>query len=98
MMRIGTAQPVSQRIDWRLEKPDEVLARVDSVLGALTELIDRAGKSGCDILTLPEDTLNTLHWEAAHLESLGEVLPAAVERMLVRLGEAAAAHQMYLVC
>jgi predicted amidohydrolase len=98
MMRIGTAQPASQRIDWRLETPAEVLTRVDDGLSALVEIVDRAGKAGCDVLALPEDTLCLLHWEAAHPNAVGEVLPTAVERMLARLGEAAAAHRMYLVC
>jgi predicted amidohydrolase len=98
MMRIGTAQPESRRIDWRLETPAEVLARVDQILEALTGIVHRAGSAGCDVLALPEDTLNTLHWEAAHPGMLGQVLPVAVERMLARLGEATAAHRMYLVC
>src|SRR5262249_19888455 len=55
------------------------------------------GVEGCDALALPEDTLGLLKWETAHPEQLTEVLPAAVARMLDRLGRAAAQHRMYLV-
>ena len=96
-MRIGTAQPRSRLIDWRL-KPAEALAQVDTSLGELEQIVHRAGDAGCDVLALPEDTLGLGHWEAANKAALRDVLPAAVERMLSRLGRAAAAHHMYLVC
>jgi predicted amidohydrolase len=97
MMRVGAAQPRSRVIDYRLGSPSEVLACVDESLGELEELVRRAGAAQCDVLALPEDTLGLLHWEAANKGKLTEVLPAAVERMLDRLGRAAAAHRMYLV-
>jgi predicted amidohydrolase len=97
MMRIGTAQPRSRLIDWQL-KPAEALGRVDASLQELEAIVHRAGEAGCDVLALPEDTLGLGHWEAGNNPALGEVLPEAVRRMLARLGVAAAAHRMYLVC
>ncbi len=97
MVRIGTAQPRSRIIDWRLE-PSQALAAVDKSLGELVQLVHRAGTAGCDILALPEDTLGLLQWELGNKANMKEVLPATVEQMLKRLGEAAAAHRMYLIC
>jgi predicted amidohydrolase len=97
-MRIGTAQPKSRGIDWRLQDPAAVLARVDQSLGELEQMVHRAGAAGCDVLALPEDTLGLLHWESANPSLIPQVLPTAVERMLDRLGRAAAAHRMYLIC
>jgi predicted amidohydrolase len=97
-IRIGAAQPRRRLIDHRLKSPAEVLARVDGSLKELEELVDRAGQAGCDVLALPEDTLGLGHWEAGNPSLLKEVLPIAVKRMLARLGRAAAAHRMYLVC
>jgi len=97
-VRVGTAQPRPRLIDYRIRKPADVLARVDSSLGELEKLIHKAGATGCDVLTLPEDTLGLGHWEAGNPKSLRQVLPAAVDRMLKRLGRAAASHNIYLVC
>lgn len=97
MVRIGTAQPRSRIIDWRLE-PSQALAEVDKSLGELVQMVNRAGSAGCDVLALPEDTLGLLHWELGNKSKMKEVLPEAVERMLKRMGEAAAAHRMYLIC
>ena len=88
-MRIGTAQPRSRLIDYRL-KPAEALAQVDRSLGELEGIVRRAGESGCDVLALPEDTLGLGHWEAGNKGALAQVLPEAVRRMLDRLGRAAA--------
>jgi predicted amidohydrolase len=98
MMRIGTAQPRSRLIDWRIRNCSEVLARVEQSLDELAQIVHQAGAAGCDVLALPEDTLGLGHWGAANRAALTEVLPAAVPRMLKRLGEAAAGHRMYLVC
>src|SRR5205823_4054833 len=57
----------------------------------------KAGKAKCDALAYPEDTLGLLHWEGVNQEAAKEVLPKAVQRMLDRLGRAAATHRMYLV-
>jgi predicted amidohydrolase len=97
MMRIGTTQPRSRLIDYRLDGA-EALFRVDRSLAELEQIVQRAGQEGCDALALPEDTLGLGHWEAAHAATLKELLPAAVALMLERLGRAAAAHRMYLVC
>jgi len=96
-MRLAAAQPRNRTIDWKIENSAGVLRRVEASLGELEEIVHRAGAAGCDALALPEDTLGLLKWEAAHPERLKEVLPAAVERMLQRLGSAAARHRMYLV-
>lgn len=98
MIRVAALQPRSRLIDWRLDSVQDVLARVDQSLEELAGLVDRAGAAGCDVVALPEDTLGTGHWEAAHPETREEVLLAAVPRMLDRLGRAAAAHRIYLVC
>ena len=58
----------------------------------------QAGEAGCDALALPEDTLGLLKWESGNPEERKKVLPEAVQRMLDRLGKAAAKHRMYLVC
>src|SRR5437667_428326 len=98
VMRIGATQPRSRLINYRLVEPAEVLAHVDRSLGDLEQIVHRAGEAKCDALAFPEDTLGLGTWEAAHKAALNEVLPGAVERMLDRLGRAAAAHRMYLVC
>jgi predicted amidohydrolase len=97
LVRICTAQPATQNINWRL-KPQEALAEVNTTLGRLENLVRRAGGAGCDVLALPEDTLGTLHWEVGNKILIQQVLPEAVSRMLGRLGKAAASHRMYLVC
>jgi predicted amidohydrolase len=61
-------------------------------------MVHRAGAAGCDAFALPEDTLGLVHWEMGNKNALREVLPAAVARMLERLGRAAASHRMYLIC
>ena len=95
-MRVAAAQPRNRTIDFRL-RSDAALAEVDRSLAELVQLVRKAGEAGCDALALPEDTLGLLKWETANPESLGEVLPEAVRRMLDRLGRAAADHRMYLV-
>ncbi|NKB72792.1 MAG: hypothetical protein GKR89_37450 [Candidatus Latescibacteria bacterium] len=96
--RLGAAQPDTPSIDYRLADPAAVLQRVDANLATLEDLLERAGRAGCDIVALPEDTLGLLHWEAANKDRLEAVLRPAVERMLKCLGQTAAAHSMYLVC
>jgi predicted amidohydrolase len=95
-MRVAAAQPRNRTIDFRL-KSDAALAEVDRSLAELVQLVRKAGEAGCDALALPEDTLGLLKWETANPDSLSEVLPEAVRRMLDRLGRAAADHRMYLV-
>jgi predicted amidohydrolase len=96
-VRIAAAQPKRRSIDWHITDPGEVLKRVDQSLTELEQLIHRAGAARCAAVALPEDTLGLLNWEAAHLDGLKDVLPAAVGRMLDRLGRAAASHRMSLV-
>jgi predicted amidohydrolase len=97
LIRVGAAQPRSRLIDWRLT-PAEALSRLDKSLEELAALVDKAGSAGCDVVALPEDTTGLLHWESGHKSELQQVLPEAVKRMLDRLGRAASAHNMYLVC
>ncbi len=97
-VRIGSIQPKPRLIDWRIKDPAEVLARIDASLTELEGLLRKAGEAGCDVAALPEDTLGLGTWEAANHGRLGDVLPTAVNRMIDRLGRAAAAHKMYLVC
>ncbi|MCW5981710.1 MAG: carbon-nitrogen hydrolase family protein [Bryobacteraceae bacterium] len=96
-VRVCAAQPATRLIDWRLT-PAEALAEADKNLDALEGIVRRAGESRCDVLALPEDTMGLLHWETGNEASMIQVLPRAVERMLARLGRAAAAQGMYLVC
>jgi predicted amidohydrolase len=96
-VRVCAAQPPLRLVDWRL-KPAEALAEADKWLGELERMVHRAGDAGCDVLAFPEDTLGLLHWEVGNKEVMKDVLPEAVARMLQRLGQATAAHRMYLVC
>jgi predicted amidohydrolase len=96
-IRIAAAQPKRRSIDWHLTDPGEVLQRLDRSLGELEPLIHQAGVAGCAAIAFPEDTLGLLNWEAAHPDRLKDVLPAAVGRMLDRLGRAAASHRMHVV-
>lgn len=96
-VRVCAAQPATKYINWQLT-PDEALAGVNKTLHQLEQLVDRAGREGCDVLALPEDTLGLLHWEAGNKAAMRQVLPVAVGRMLNRLGKAAANHRMYLIC
>src|SRR3990172_5652174 len=90
---IGGAELNRHRtVDYRLESPTEVLEKVDRWLGFLEQMIHKAGKAGCDVVAFSEDTLGLSCWEAAHWDSLGEVLPEAVRRMLDRLGGGAGSH------
>jgi predicted amidohydrolase len=95
-LRVAAAQPKNRTIDFRLT-PAAALEQVNTSLGELERIVDKAGAAGCDALALPEDTLGLLKWEVANPGALGEVLPQAVKRMLDRLGRAAAKHRLYLV-
>ncbi len=96
-VRVGAAQPKARLIDWKLP-PAEALERVERNLDELEALVRKAAEAGCDAVALPEDTLGTGRWEAAHRGREGELLRAAVPRMMERLGRAAASHKMYLLC
>jgi predicted amidohydrolase len=96
-VRIAAAQPKNRTIDWKIDDAADVLRRVDQSLDELAQLIQKAGDAGCDAIALPEDTLGLLKWEVAHRKSLDKVLPTAIDRMLDRLGRAAAEEKMYLV-
>jgi predicted amidohydrolase len=97
-VRIGAAQPKSRLIDWHVREPAEVLNKVDATLAELKNIVERAGAAGCDVVAFPEDTLGLGTWLAANEKLADQLLPKAVERLLRRLGEAAAKHRMYLVC
>lgn len=96
-VRVCATQPRARLVDWRLS-PAAALAEAGKSLGVLEGMVNRAGAAGCDVVAFPEDTLGLLHWEAGNKAAMKDVLPAAVAQMLKRLGEAAAAHHMYLVC
>ena len=95
---LGSAKREALDIDFRLTSPSEVLDQVHRSLVISEEVVHKAGQAGCDVVALPTDVLGLDRWEAAHWEALDDVLPEAVARMLDRLGRAAAAHHMYLVC
>ncbi len=97
LVRVAAVQTKRRLIDWKLSQPRDVLAAVDKNLDELEELVGKAGKLQCDVLAFPEDTLGLLNWYGMNEEIAGEVLPAAVSRMLERLGRAAATHGIYLV-
>jgi predicted amidohydrolase len=97
VMRVGAAQPKNRTIDFRL-KPADVLLQVEKSLAELGKIVDQAGQAGCDALAFPEDTLGLLKWLSANSTERTNVLPAAVQYMLDRLGSAARKYSMYLVC
>jgi predicted amidohydrolase len=78
--------------------PSEALHQVDQTIEEFTEMVDKAGAAGCDLIVFPEDTLGLLHWEMGNQDKLAEVLPAAVRQMKKRLGAAARRNQLYLSC
>lgn len=96
-VRIAAVQAKRRTIDWRLTEPQAVLSAVDQNLSELEAIVHDAGKQRCDVLAFPEDTLGLLNWYGVNQPTAPQVLPKAVERMLERLGRAAASHQMYLV-
>ena len=95
-VRVAAAQAARRVVDFRL-KPAEALAAVEKNLGELERIVERAGAAKCDALVLPEDTPGLLNWVGANETLAKDVLPKAVNRMLDRLGSAAARHKMYLV-
>lgn len=97
-IRIAAAQPRARLVDWHVRDSREVLARVDQNLRELAEILDRAAARECDVITFPEDTLGLGHWQAGNEALSREVLPEAVDRMIVRFGAAAAKHRMYVIC
>jgi predicted amidohydrolase len=98
LVRVAACQAKRRSIDWRLAKPADVLAAVDSNLDELEKIVHKAGAKKCNALALPEDTLGLLDWYGMNEKVGKEILPEAVKRMLDRLGRAAAKHRMYLVC
>src|SRR5688572_21819674 len=95
-VRIAAAQAAPRVIDFRL-KPEQALAAVERNLSELERIIARADEAKCDALVLPEDTPGLLNWVGANEIAARDLLPRAVKRMLERLGNAAARHNMYLV-
>jgi predicted amidohydrolase len=79
------------------EVAQRVLAEVEKNLVALESIVDKAGEMKCDVLAFPEDTLGLLNWHGMNEQLAEEVLPLAVDRMMDRLGRAAAEHDMSLV-
>ena len=98
LARIAALQPKSRLIDWRLTEPDQVIARVQSSLSELEQLIEKAAAERCTAIALPEDTLGLGTWLAANEKLARKILPIAVEQMLQRFGKLAAKHRLYLVC
>lgn len=97
LVRVAAVQAKPRLVDWRLQDSQIVLAAVDKNLDALESIVDKAGQLDCDVLAFPEDTLGLLNWYGMNEQLAQQVLPAAVTRMIDRLGRAAAAHDMRLV-
>lgn len=95
-IRVAAVQAKRRTTDYRL-KPAEALAAVETNLDELEMIIQKAAKEKCDALAFPEDTLGLLNWIGMNEQAAAEVLPEAVRRMIERLGQAAAAHRMFLV-
>lgn len=57
LIRVAACQAKRRSIDWRLDKPADVLAAVDRNIDELEKIIHKAGEAKCDVLALPEDTL-----------------------------------------
>jgi len=96
-MRVCAAQSAPLWVNWHLD-PAGALLEANKTTDELVQLVDHAGAAGCDVFTLPEDSLGLLHWEVANKPVMEKLLQPAVARMLDRLGRASAAHHMYLVC
>ncbi len=96
-IRVASCQARNRVIDWRLTNPAEVLAAVDRNLAELETIVHRAGELKCDALAFPEDTPGLLNWVGMNEHLAREVLPQTVQRMIERLGRAAATHRMSLV-
>jgi predicted amidohydrolase len=102
-IRVGSANAggsvqAGLSVDYRLQSPAEALEGIDRSLEVLEAIVHRAGEAGCDVLAFPEDTYGLMRWQGTHPETLGQVLPEAVARLLQRLGGAAARYGMYLIC
>lgn len=97
LVRVASVQSKPAMVDWQLKEPAEILAAVDANLDKLSQLVVRAGERNCDVLAFPEDTMGLLNWYGMNEDVAASVLPAAVQRMLDRLGSVAAQYQMYLV-
>lgn len=96
-IRVAAVQAKRRLIDWRIADSEQVLLAVDKNLSELEGIINQAARKNCDLLVFPEDTLGLLNWYGVHEQNAKRVLPIAVNRMLSRLGKAAASHRMYLV-
>ena len=96
-VRVAAVQARPRLIDWRIKDPSEALAAVDRNLAELEEIVGRAGELECDVVAFPEDTLGLLNWYGMNQLAAEQVIPAAVSRMIDRLGRATASRQMYLV-
>jgi hypothetical protein len=89
-VRVAAVQAQGRVIDWRITNSAAVLSVVDKNIAELERIVALAGQEKCDALALPEDTLGLLHWLGVNEAAQREVLPAAVTRMLDRLGSGAA--------
>jgi predicted amidohydrolase len=101
-MRIAAANTGNTLIrlmntDYRITAA-QALDRVEWNLDVLEKMVHRAGELECEAVAFSEDTICVSPWTTAHWGELDAVLPRAVERMVARLGTAAASHGMYLVC
>jgi predicted amidohydrolase len=96
-VRVAAAQAARRVVDYRLTNSTAVLEAVEKNLDAIEAIVHKAGAEKCDALALPEDTLGLLNWVGVNESLVKEVLPTAVDRMIGRLGHAAAQHRMYLV-
>ena len=102
MIRIGSINAGSTvrralNIDFRLGL-DDALEKIDASIDKLSELVRKGGRAGCDIVVLPEDCLCTSAWENGNPDKLPDLLTPAVDRMITRLGSAAAETDTYLIC
>jgi predicted amidohydrolase len=96
-VRVAAAQAARRVVDFRLTNSAALLAEVERNLAALEGVVHKAGAEKCDVLVLPEDTPGLLNWVGVNEALTKEVLPKAVNRLIERLGRAAAQHRMYLV-
>ncbi len=96
-VRVAAVQAKRRMVDWHIHDRAHLLAAVDKNLDELEHIVHEAGRRKCDILVFPEDTLGLLNWYGMNEVLAKEVVSEAVNRMLARLGRAAATHRMYLV-
>ena len=97
-VRVAAIQAKRRTISYKVATVEEALNQVRANLDELTLLAEQAAAMGCQIVAFPEDTLGTIEWEAGHQDEDAGLLCPAEQEMLIRFGQIAAEHGMYVIC